>query len=313
MPVMDIQQALVRRKAIQDAMTSLMVEGVDYGKIPGADRPMLFEPGAEKLLNLFGLTPQFAFLEKEEDWSGERHAGEPFFYYQIHCRVFRGDFLIGEGMGSCTSWESKYRWRQAERTCPACHKENIRKSKDRDEWYCWRKVGGCGATFALDDPQITSQQTGRKPNPDIFDCVNTVLKMALKRAKISGTKNATSASEFFSQDMEDFTPPEEVIDTGGYRPGSSAAAYVAKQKVEGRQPLQRKGPWKTMLDLAEAFKGMRERVGESVWRAELERYGWRNFQDIRNAIDNRTPGAPEKAADLYFHLEAIANANKEVA
>jgi hypothetical protein len=115
MPVMDIEQAVARRDVLVQAMKSLMKEGVDYGTIPGSTKPALLQPGADKLGNLFGLTLQYEFLEKEEDWKGERY-GEPFFYYQVRARVYRGDFLLGEGVGSCSSWESKYRWRKAERT-----------------------------------------------------------------------------------------------------------------------------------------------------------------------------------------------------
>ena len=201
---MDMEQALQRREIIIQAMQRLMREGVDYGKIPGAgDKSALLQPGADKLCNLFGLTAQYTFLEKTEDWSGERHTGEPFFYYQVGTRVFRGEFLLGEGVGSCSSRESRYRWRKAERVCPICGKANIRKSRDGG-WYCWKKTDGCGSVFPDGDRSIEGQDAGRKPNPDLADSVNTILKMAYKRAKISGTINATSAAEIFTQDIEDF-------------------------------------------------------------------------------------------------------------
>ena len=311
LPVMDLEQAKARRDAIVALMQSVMKEGVDYGKIPGNDKPMLFQPGAQKLCSHFGLTFRYRFLEKEEDWGGERHGGEPFFYYQIGADVYRGEFLLAEGIGSCTSWESKYRWRTADRTCPSCGQPFIRKSKRDPEWYCWAKLGGCGATFPLDDVTITGQQLGRKPNPDIFDQVNTVLKMAYKRCLIHGTINGTSASEFFSQDMEDFSINEEPIDTGGYREGTSQAAqYVAQQKIARVQPLVRPAPWKSMAEVARSFEQVRERVGEVAYRDVMERYGWRNFQEMRNALDSRDKASKEqaklKAAEAYFTMDALA-------
>ena len=310
MPVMDIEQALRRRDAIVQAMQQLMKEGVDYGKIPGTDKPALLQPGADKLCNLFGLTLKYNFLEKAEDWSGEQHGGEPFFYYQVGVDVYRDDFLIGEGVGSCNSRESKYRWRKAERTCPQCGKANIRKSREGG-WYCWRKTDGCGSVFNDGDPAIESQETGRKANPDVADAVNTILKMAYKRAKISGTINATSASEFFTQDIEDFSVTDDGIDTGGFPRGTAQAAqHVAAQKIAGAAPLS-KAPWKTMGELAKYFQAIREKVGEVAYRDELDRYGWKNFQEMRNAIDNRRANAKEQANECYWHLEAIAR--KEVA
>ena len=203
MPVMGIEQALQRRQAIVDATQKLMRPGVDFGSVSGADRDVLLQPGADKLCNLFGLVIHYEVAKSEEDWTGERHGGTPFFFYEVRGRAYRGDFLMGEGVGSCSSWETKYRWRKAERTCPCCGKANIRKSNREEGWYCWTKTEGCGAKFPAGDAAIESQETGRKVNPDMADVVNTVLKMAYKRSKVSTTINATSASEFFTQDLEE--------------------------------------------------------------------------------------------------------------
>ena len=202
MPVMDIGQALQRRQAIVDATQKLMRPGVDFGRVAGTDRDVLLQPGADKLCNLFGLVIHYEVTKSEEDWTGEKHGGTPFFFYEVRGRAYRGDFLMGEGIGSCSSWESKYRWRKAERICPNCGKANIRKSNREEGWYCWTKTEGCGAKFPIGDPAIESQETGRKANPDMADVVNTILKMAYKRSKVSTTINATSASEFFTQDVE---------------------------------------------------------------------------------------------------------------
>ena len=43
----------------------------------------------------------------------------------------------------------------------------------------------------------------RIPNPEVADLVNTIQKMAQKRAVVAATLIATSASEFFTQDVED--------------------------------------------------------------------------------------------------------------
>ena len=218
MPVMSLAQARQRRQTIVDATAQLMQEGVDYGKIPGTSKNTLLAPGADKLCNLFGLIVCFEISKQIEDWHGESF-GEPLFHYQVKCKLYRGDptnggVLMGEGDGSCNSWESKYRWRNSERVCPNCGKPNIRKSKNDDGgWYCWAKLGGCGKTFAEEDTRITSQNVGRVANPDVYDLTNTILKMANKRAKVAAVLNATSAHEFFTQDVEDLEdlPPSEPL------------------------------------------------------------------------------------------------------
>jgi hypothetical protein len=286
MPVMDMAQAIGRRQVIVQAMQQLMREGVDYGKIPGSERPTLLQPGADKLCNLFGLVLKYEFAEKVEDWSGVDHAGEPFFYYVVLGRAYRNDFLMGEGIGSCNSWEAKYRWRKAERQCPTCGKENIRKSRDAG-WYCWSKTGGCGAVFADDDQRIISQMAGRKPNPDIFDCVNTVQKMGAKRCKVSTTINATSAAEFFTQDIEDIELPDiptlkqqaGQVETGGNRVGTQAAAdFVAQAKVE---------QMKTSGEITRAFAAIREKLGEVEYLKTLAEFKVSSVDKFRKSEQAR--------------------------
>jgi hypothetical protein len=112
--------------------------------------------------------------------------------------------LIAESDGSCNSFESKYRWRKADRVCPVCGAAAILKSKfDDGGWFCFKKKDGCGANFTAGDPEIERQQVGRIPNPDVCDLVNTIQKMAQKRAFVGATLLAVNASEFFTQDIED--------------------------------------------------------------------------------------------------------------
>jgi ribosomal protein L37AE/L43A len=298
MPVMDIRQAVMRRQMIVDATQKLMKQGVDFGRIPGTERDVLLQPGADKLCNLFGLVVEYETDEAIEDWRGTEHGGEPFFYYKIRGRAYRGQFLMGEGVGSCNSWESKYRWRNAERICPSCGKPNIRKSREGG-WFCWAKTGGCGANFPVGSVAIESQQAGRKLNPDAADVVNTVLKMAYKRAKVATTINATSASEFFTQDVEDFAPEQEPAQTAGPQPistagvdagavGGQAANYVAQQKLEAL---------KTAGEIRRAFAAIRERIGELGYLEVLERHGVRTPDQFRST---------DKARACYRELAAFA-------
>jgi hypothetical protein len=222
MPVFDIQQAVERRNGLVKFVQTIMHEGTDYGVIPGTERKpaaadngggaaapssknnTLLKPGAEKLCSFFGLTPRFAIIERVEDWTGAGHGGEPLFYYFYKCQLVHGAHVVAEGDGSCNSREKKYRYRRAERACPKCGRAAILKSRDDGGgFFCWRKKDGCGATFAEADPRIVEQVVGQVPNPDVADQVNTLQKMAQKRALIAATLIAVNASEFFTQDVED--------------------------------------------------------------------------------------------------------------
>jgi LAGLIDADG-like domain len=188
MPALSIQQAVQRFNAVVEFVRTVMREGVDYGIIPGTDKHTLLKPGAEKLCTLFGLTSRFEIIRSVEDWTGEGHNGEPFFFYLYRCQLWRGDRVISEGDGSCNSWEQKYRYREAQRKCPACSQTAIIRGKEEfgGGWLCFRKRGGCGAKFDIEDAAITDQQAGRVMNENIADQVNTIQKMSQKRC-LGGT------------------------------------------------------------------------------------------------------------------------------
>lgn len=213
-PVADVKTALMRYQAVKEFINGVLHEGTDFGKIPGAgDKPALFKAGAEKMCSFFGLTPRIIESEQVQDWTGEAHNGEPFFYYRYRIGLYRGDYLIAEGEGSANSWEKKYRYRQAQRTCPNCGQAAIFQSKNKPEFYCWNKKGGCGATFKLDDKRITEQEAGQVKNQDVCDMVNTLQKMAQKRALMAPVLIATNTSDYFTQDIEDFiTVDGSVVD-----------------------------------------------------------------------------------------------------
>jgi hypothetical protein len=227
MPAMSIESAVERYNAVTEFVSRVLRNDVDYGVIPGTDKRTLLKPGAEKLTTFFGLSTRFQLLERMEDWTGERHGGEPFFYYLYRCRLFRGDVLIAEGDASCNSRETKYRWREAQRLCPACGQSAIIKGREEfgGGWLCFKKKGGCGAKFPDGDQTIESQQTGRIFNPDIADQVNTIQKMSQKRSLVGAVLLAVNASEFFTQDLEDL----HFNATAVAREASADAPHVAEE------------------------------------------------------------------------------------
>lgn len=197
---------LERYAMVVSFIRSALQPGIDFGVIPGCgDRPTLLLPGAQKIAALFRYATRLHLDKELEDWTGIDHNSEPFFMYRHLCEVFdtHGQ-LVATGYGSCNSWEKKYRFRESKRRCPRCQSEAIRKGKNAGEgYYCWSKVGGCGAKFGENDPAIASQKVGLEPNSEIADSVNTLLKMSQKRAYVCGILYAAGISEFFSQDIED--------------------------------------------------------------------------------------------------------------
>lgn len=215
-PVIDIQTAISRMEKLQEFCAHYLQEskdggndGGDYGIIPGAGKKkVLLKSGAEKLCDVYGLADTYSVISSREDFA------TGLFEYTLECRLQSrvDDSLVGSGLGSCSSFESKYRWRDSQRLCPTCSKATIIKGREEygGGWLCFAKKGGCGAKFKAGDASIEGQATGRSENPDIIDTRNTVLKMAKKRAKIDAVIGVTRSSGIFTQDLEDIEAPRPV-------------------------------------------------------------------------------------------------------
>lgn len=153
-----LEQAKENFQRLHQVTKELMQKGVDYDTIPGTPKPTLLKPGAEHLLQFFGLGHRVQRVEAREDWDNG------FFYYCYRVSVFKArpmpdgsvyEQIIAECEGSANSKEKRYR------------------------------------------------------NQDVFTLVNTLQKMAIKRALVGATLQATGTSGMFTQDIEDLdeVPP----------------------------------------------------------------------------------------------------------
>lgn len=219
-PIMDLEVAKARLEQFRRFIADYMVDGEDYGEIPGTGvkcecgknpdcpycrgtgfkkKKTLLKPGSDKLCELYGLSDSYRIIDRLVDFD------RGLFDYEIECTLSRDGFVVATGLGSCSSFEGKYRWRDSKRVCPQCGQETIIKGKSEygGGWLCFKNKGGCGAKYDDNDPAITEQQLGRIENDDIATLKNTILKMAKKRAKIDATLSATRSSGVFTQDIGD--------------------------------------------------------------------------------------------------------------
>lgn len=227
---MSVKELTGQVNLIQEAMKTVMKDGDHYGTIPGCgDKKTLFKAGAEKLNLLFKMNPDFS-IEVTDLPHSHRD-------YLVNCRLTNsGGTFIGSGVGSCTTMESKYRYRNAERTCPQCGVAAIIKGKAEygGGWLCWKKKGGCDAKFNDDDPAITGQNVGKVEHDNPADYYNTCLKMAKKRAMVDAVITRTAASDIFTQDTEDMKDNE----VGGQRNASQAQSQPTQRPQTSSQPAQ---------------------------------------------------------------------------
>jgi hypothetical protein len=133
----------------------------DYGIIPGTKKRCLFKQGAEKILRLFGLGVRFRQTDKEFD----RNANFALYTYRAEVYILKTGLIIADCEATANSQEIKY--------------------KEKTEWS--KNSKGVSESKKVETP--------------ICDIINTLQKMAQKRALVGATLLATGASEYFTQDM----------------------------------------------------------------------------------------------------------------
>jgi len=351
MPAMSMEVALARRAAIVEFTRKIMVRDQDFGEIPGTNKPALLKPGAEKLCNFFGLEPEFTPVAEEIDWTGAHHAGETFCYVRYRCRLLRHSRILGVGEGSCNSWESRYRyrWVAAERVPEHLDRTRMLKrgghqtlcefefaieraettgvyGKPAEHWKKFQEAisGGIARRVERDTRQGKSTAWEidvdttlyRVPNPDVADLVNTIQKMGQKRALVAATLIATSASEFFTQDVEDAPGDRDTFESVADPAGRSHSTRAAQEHVGGRLQIHEKKPaasdnysdptrkpWKNFGEMRQFFERIREQVGEPRYFEEL------NTAGVTNPVQFKSTN---KAVECYSRLVQIA-AELEVA
>jgi hypothetical protein len=200
-------QVIERTKKIREVMEAVMKNGVHYGVIPGTPKPTMYQPGADVLNVTFRITPK---IKQIEDLS---HADEIRYRITVEgVHQISGD-VLSEGVGECSSNEEKYRYRKA-----VCAEEWTETAADlrREKWSKDKQGKG-----------YKTKQVRTSP----ADVANTVLKMAVKRAKVAMTISATAASDVFAQDLEDLSEElrEHLSDEAG---ASTAPPQPAQRKSD---------------------------------------------------------------------------------
>jgi hypothetical protein len=206
---------------IQSIMKDVMIKDVHFGTIPGTDKPTLLKAGAEKLCLTFRLAVSLHVTERE---LGRDHRE-----YEVRCTLTSPTgHVVGEGIGVCSTMESKfrYRWDSTGRPVPKEYWEK------RDP----ELLGGSQFVTRKKDGNWLIFQRVEHDNP--ADYYNTCAKMAKKRAHVDATITGTAASDIFAQDLDDMPAASGVGQTEAVAtaPQEAASAPSAdERKATDRQ------------------------------------------------------------------------------
>lgn len=285
-------EAVVRQvNVIQEVMKAVMKIDEHYGTIPGCQKPSLYKPGAEKLGFTFRLAPEYD-VRTINMANGHRE-------YQVKCRLrhIPTGAMIGEGEGSCTTMEGKYRFRGGEKegTGQAIPKEywNLKNAGKITE--AKELIGGEGFAPGKIDGKWEICSIGEKVEHDNpADYYNTCLKMAKKRAHVDAILTATAASDIFTQDVEDM--PEVM----GNAPTTQQATTQTGKKPPMSQPQEKK---------EHAIKDPDSPASENQVKAISAMYGKLGLEDnLKYAYCSEAAGLTEVIASTKGLTKSQASA-----
>lgn len=175
---------------------------VDWGTIPGVDKPFLKQPGAEKFMFWLNLRPKFF----------PREIDKPDGHLEIVCKVIvyskKTKEEVFEGPDcSCTTMESNYRFRWAERAIkPPQEDADKLKAAGLGKWKKKR-------VWAHGKPATDEWVwLDRIENPNIHDERNKVRQIGEKRALVKCIRNMGAISEIFTSDPSEWE--QEVVEEG---------------------------------------------------------------------------------------------------
>ena len=234
---MDVEKAVQIYGEFNKFVRRVLTIDVDYGVIPGtSQKPVLLKPGAEKMSRFFSLFVDVVPSSSTEQWDVKITEEDfPLFSYDYiaYAKDLEGR-IIASCEGNCNSYEIKYRWRW-EQSVPAGWNEKklqfepgtqvefdfaIKNAettgqygKPEEYWQEWQDDIASGKAIAIKKKTRRGQELEawqrdgslyRVPNLNIHDQINTLKKMAQKRAFVGAVLLATGASEYFTQDLEDY-------------------------------------------------------------------------------------------------------------
>lgn len=272
-------EAQRRVQELQAFVKANMQHGVDYGVIPGTEKPSLWQPGAQKLCELYGIAHDFADIETIQDWD------KGFFLYRKRCvlTMRRNGMFAGAGVGSCNSREDRYAWR----------------------WMPAKKVPSNVEKKGLVTREGKYGTLFRVPNADIYSLVNTIEKMACKRALVHAVIGVTRSAGIFTQDVEDL-PPEafgQAEETRPWEKGDVQEAEVVEDSPHKAQALI--DAFNAKILATKNDNALAKVVAELAGQPEAVKAGVRStFGAHKKALKDQAKKATQGLVDLAEEMRA---------
>jgi len=145
---------------------SVLEREVDYGRLPGTAQDGLWDPGASKIMNAFNTYPDYKVIHHVEE--------DNLISYTIQSILIsrESQMVVGTGIGAASTKETKYKYRWV--------------PDPQNYGYSDEEI----KTLKVKDVDNTSLPLKyRITNPEYGELVNTMAKMAAKRADVDAAQS----------------------------------------------------------------------------------------------------------------------------
>lgn len=293
MQMVDVATIKIRQNNIRNLVNEVMIKGLHYGDpFQGSDKLVLLKSGGEVLKVAFQLSDKCEVIAEKHE------AGH--ITYTVHTRLYYmpSDKYVGIGIGSCSTLESRYRYRNVNEALEVGVSKDFWDLKNSDA-YTNEELRSMDMQAQIENDLladgeeydenarywITKNDSGqwvysikkKDENPDIADTYNTVLKMAKKRSELDAIINVTGCSHMFTQDVEEFPEYQDQLEK-----------ITKKQKSVGMNKAQ-----------LNTIKELTERMFGEVPQKE--------FQGIIKTIDEGKRISQAKSDKMIQWLKAYDN------
>jgi hypothetical protein len=173
---------------------------IDWGTIPGVDKPFLMQPGAEKMMKWLQLRPKFHTREVEHS-NGHLEVISHVTLYSL----ITGEEVFEGPDASCTTMETNYRYTWAEAADPGDDEKDrlklINMGRNRK---VWKRIRG-------QNQEVWVWQL-RVENPNIHNERNKVRQIGQKRGLVKCLRQMGAISAIFNSDPSEWNIGDESDD-----------------------------------------------------------------------------------------------------
>jgi hypothetical protein len=173
-----IQETMQSISLFQDMVREILVRDIDYGRIPGTPQDSLWDPGASKTISSFNCyCGQRRILRLDDNET------RIVVCVEVPLISRRLQQEVGSGIGAASTLETKYKYRWV-----AHPKE-------------WGYDDDAIKTFKTKRGREDGRETTlyRIPNPEHSELLNTIIKMASKRAEVDAAESLPGVSSVLRQ------------------------------------------------------------------------------------------------------------------